>query len=90
MNSKETTLLFKEAFLETLLSNGSSILDSNWIKWKMVDGKIIGKRCVSSNGGFRYTWLEDVEGEVHSWLCGKDADYTEELNYENYKQNVLS
>jgi len=54
-------------------------LDKNNISWKFIDGKWIGKRCVSSKGGFRYCWLEDVPKDetVHKYLHGKEADYNE-------------
>ena len=64
-------------FILSTLKRGERLLDKNWISWKYIDNKIVGKRCVSSKGGFRYTWLEEVEDDVHKWLCGKDADYNE-------------
>lgn len=67
----------RNSIILSTLKSGKRLLDKDWIGWKYLDGKIVGKRCVSSRGGFRYCWLEEVEDEVHIWLCGKEADYNE-------------
>ena len=84
MNLEETLKEISVFLSLSLVENGGSIVDKNWICWKFVNGNLIGKRCVSSKDGYRYTWLEDVEDKVHSWLCGEDADYYEVFNIEDY------
>lgn len=58
---------------------GGSYLDEDNILYKHTDNNIVGKRCVSSKGGFRYCWLEDVPKDemVHKYLHGKEANYNE-------------
>lgn len=70
------TIILLESIVATT-NRYPRFLDKNWISWKRIEGQWIGKRCVSWNGGFRYGWLEEVEGEVHKYLCGDDADYEE-------------
>lgn len=71
-----TTALVAEAI------GAKNFIDENWIAWKLIDGIWVGKRCVSSKGGFRYTWLEDVpeDQQIHKFLCGEDANYNEVFN----------
>ena len=63
-------------------------LDNNWISWKVINGELIGKRCVSSKEGYRYCWLEDVPKDetVHKYFHGKDADYNEIIKYDRTKR----
>ena len=65
------------------LIGAKNVLDKNWILWKKVNKKWIGKRCVSVKDGFKYVWLEDVlkEETIHKYLCGKSADYNEIFNF---------
>lgn len=59
------------------LNNTYSSIDGNNIVWKVIDGKMIGKRSVWTLD-WRSCWLEDTTKEnVKTWWCGKDADYNE-------------
>lgn len=56
-----------------------SILDSDNICWKLIDGNWVGKRSVWTFDN-RACWLEDTERlNVKTWWCGEDADYDEIL-----------
>lgn len=90
MNDEKIQKSVVDCFIQSTIKDGGSLLDSNYISWKFVNSEMIGKRCVSWNDGFRIGWLEDSEGEIKKWLCGKDADYDEVFDYEYYKQNVLT
>lgn len=58
-------------------SGGGCFLDKNNIKWKIIDGKWIGKRTVCTYD-FTACWLEETTPDrIKSWWCGKDADYNE-------------
>jgi hypothetical protein len=59
------------------LNNTYSFADKNNIVWKVIDGKMIGKRSVWTLD-WRSCWLEDTTKEnVKTWWCGEDADYNE-------------
>lgn len=68
------------------LSNafGATILDENFISWKYIDGKWIGKRAVTTNTN-RACWIDEVnkfdtdkfKDSIKSYSCGEDADYSE-------------
>ena len=68
-----------DLILKSILSvdNTYSMLDENNISWKLIDGKMIGKRSVWTYD-FRSCWLEDTtKNNVKTWWCGEDADYNE-------------
>lgn len=52
-----------------------SYLDKDYILWKLIDGKLIGKRSVYSKDN-RACWLEDAE-IIKTWWCGQSSDYNE-------------
>ena len=55
----------------------TGFLDANNIGWKIVNGKWIGKRSVWTYD-LRACWLEDTTiGNIKSWWCGINADYSE-------------
>jgi hypothetical protein len=59
------------------LNNTYSFADKNNIVWKIIDGKMIGKRSVWTLD-WRSCWLEDTTKEnVKTWWCGQDSDYNE-------------
>jgi hypothetical protein len=56
---------------------GTAYLDSDNIKWKLIDGKLIGKRSVLTFD-LCTCWIEETEiNNIKSWWCGKDSDYSE-------------
>lgn len=68
---------FGEAIVRILKDEKASMLDSNNILWKLVDGEWMGKRSVWTKSNSA-CWIEDTATEnIKSWWCGNDSDYTE-------------
>lgn len=69
-NKKEQIRMWLEIF-------GTAYLDSDNIKWKIIDDQLIGKRSVWTFD-FRTCWIEETEiNNIKSWSCGRNADYSE-------------
>lgn len=69
----------RDTIIKSVLSinNTYSSIDGNNIVWKVIDGKMIGKRSVWTLD-WRSCWLEDTTKEnVKTWWCGQDSDYNE-------------
>lgn len=71
-----------ETFLEHI--NHATVLDSDNILWKNIDGNIIGKRSVWTKS-FKSCWIDECKKEdIKSYWCGEDADYNETFEYNIY------
>jgi hypothetical protein len=71
MNDKKEQIKMWLEIFET------AYLDSDNIKWKIINGELIGKRSVLTFD-LRTCWIEETTIEnIKSWWCGKDSDYSE-------------
>lgn len=62
-----------------------SYLDSKNILWKIIEGKIIGKRCIDTvDRGIR--WKDELlpSDKIYKWLHPESADYEQIFTSEIY------
>lgn len=72
----EVSNVFCESIARSFGGN-ISMLDANYILWRVLDGEWIGKRSVCTYD-FLACWIEHTDRvNVKIWWCGIDANYSE-------------